>query len=236
MSGINQVGYNKTNAVYDEENKATNNVGVEGKKAVKGSNTYGNPKLSEGALKYYNELVKKYGNLNFILVDSEKKEEAEMMKGSFANGSNLTVLIDTDKIEQMATDEAFRKKYESILSNATVNMAKVSTGLGVNGQKVRSYGMSFNKEGVASFFAVIDKSLAAQKQRISQKAKTKKEEEIKKEKEKAKERLEEETTTITADSIEELFSKINDYYMEDRTNYVRTEEEKLRGQKVDFSI
>lgn len=230
-------------------NKAEETYGKD-KVEVKGAGTYGNPKLSQTALDYYNSLKKKYGNLNFVLVASDKKQEAEMMKGSFASPNGLTVLIDTDKIERMATDEAYRKKYEAILSNATSGLSQMKTQLGSMANNVKAYGMSVNDNGMGSFFAVIDKSLAAQKERIEKKAQEKVQEKKnaakKAEKKKAEERLEEkrksakeideETVTITANSVDELLRKIDQYYQQDMFNNLRTEEERAVGSRLDFSI
>lgn len=238
---------------YDYGNtKASNSTAASGRSAgsdkveVKGAGTYGNPQLSEKALEYYNSLKKKYGNLNFVLVAADKKQEAEMMKGSFANSSALTVLIDTDKIEKMAEDENYRNKYEGILRNAASGMNQLKTQLGSTANNVKAYGMSVKDNGTASYFAVIDKSYEKQRERISkkaeQKAADKKAAAKKAEKEKAQERIDEkrnsdeDTVTITANSMEELIKKIQDYYQDDRMNYVRTKEEQNVGHGFDYSI
>ena len=52
------------------------------KKTKVGGRTIGEPALSENAAKYYAELKKKYGNLDFILVSRDQKEFAK------ANASN----------------------------------------------------------------------------------------------------------------------------------------------------
>ncbi len=226
----------------------TTSVTNEKKTEVTGPGTYGKPELSEKAMDYYNALKKKYGNLNFVLVASDKKQEAEMMKGSFANSKNLTVLIDTDKIERMATDEKFRAQYEGILNNAQSGLSQMKTQLGSTGANVKAYGMSINDKGTASFFAVIDKSMAAQRERIEkkaeEKAKAKKEEAKKSSKEKQSERVDqsgnaedqEDTVTITANSMEELNRKIQDYYQQGMFNSVRTEEEKMVGSQINYGV
>lgn len=272
MSTVNETAYLQAASTYQSTGKTEKNgnskntasktsegIGkseaTERKQSVKGAGTYGDPKLSETGLKYYNELKKKYGNLNFVLVASDKKQEAEMMKGSFANSSRLTVLIDTDKIEQMATDSAFREKYESILSNATSGMNQMKAQLGSNAGNVKAYGMTFDKGGTASFFAVIDKSLAAQKKRIEKKAedkKTQKKEDAQKAaKKEEQERLEEaragksdgqmkadakDDVTITASSMGELMQKLSDYFQDEKMNYIQTPEEKTVGQRFDWTV
>lgn len=226
--------------------KTTDTTGNDKKVEVKGPGTYGNPKLSEKALDYYNSLKKRYGKLNFVLVASDRKQEAEMMKGSFANANALTVLIDTDKIERMATDEAYRAKYEAILNNAASGMNQFKAQLGSKASSVRAFGMTVNDGGTTSFFAVVDKSLAAQRDRIEkkreEKAEAKKKDEKKAEKAKKEEKLEEsrkaddDTVTITANSVDELIRKIDAYYQQELFGSVRTKEEEAIGQRYDFSI
>ena len=210
--------------------------------------TIGNPELSETAKKYYEELKKKYSNMDFILVSPDKKEEAERNKGMYASSKELLVLIDSDKIERMATDEAYRAKYEAILNGATAQVAQLKQELGSNADRVSSIGMSFDDHGNASFFAVIDKSLAKQKERIEEKRAEAREER----KEAAEERLEasrknaekteehrknpQDYVTITATSWEELLKKIDALVFEERADSVMTENEKKVGQSIDYSV
>ena len=113
--------------------------------------------------------------------------------------------------------------------------------------------MQVNDGGTTSFFAVIDKSLAAQKARIEKKAAQKKEaqkeakkaaaekqaEKKKTEKEQESERLkqewdEENLVTVTASSMEELLQKINQTISMGMSDYVQTEQESWVGGKFDF--
>ena len=43
--------------------------------------TVGEPELSEKAQKYYEQLRRKYGNMDFVLVSPDKKEEAKANAG-----------------------------------------------------------------------------------------------------------------------------------------------------------
>ena len=108
--------------------------------------------------------------------------------------------------------------------------------------------MKINDGGTASFFAVLEKSSAAQKARIEKKAAEKKEAkkaaEKKAEKKEKEEKLkeskqtddieDEDTITITASSIEELIQKIKDYDFAGRSDNVQTAEEKQVGQHIDY--
>ena len=162
-------------------------------------------------------------------------------------------MIDEEKIERMAVDEEYRKKYEAIIGGAKNQLSQLKDSLGANASSVKTYGMQVNDGGNASFFAVIDKSLAAQRDRIEKKAAQKKQdqkeakkaaeekryEKRKTEKEQQADRLkqdwdDEDTVTVTASSVEELIQKINSTISMGMSDYVRTEQESWVGGNVDF--
>ena len=232
--------------VRSEKTEESNVTGR--KNEVKGS-TYGNPKLSDEGLKYYESLKKKFGGMNFVLVSSDKKSEAEAIKGSFATPGRMTVLIDEDKIEKMASDKQYRAKIEATIANASSGLSDLKKQLDASGVSANAFGMTVDDGGNSKFFAVLKKSGDAQKKLIEKKAAKKKAEkkaEAKKaEKKEAKERLEkaeeektdtEETVTITADSMEELVKKVQEYSQNELTVNVKTEEEKKVGQSFDYSV
>ena len=219
------------------------------KKTKVGGKTIGEPQLSDKAAKYYEQLKKKYSNLDFILVSRDMKQQASAHAGSFANPQKMVVLIDEDKIERMAEDENYRKQYEGIIANAQNGLQSLSSSIAGTGAKVKGYGMQVNDGGTSTYFAVLEKSNAAQRARIEKKAAEKKAEAKKAEKEARQERLEksrktgksdwwedEDTITITASSEEELLRKIQEYLQTGRINEVETEEERVRGQSIDFSV
>lgn len=270
MNGINQNAYinsiaseyqnTKGYGIKDEKVKKSDQVAASEKLNEVGGRTIGEPKLSDKALKYYEQLKKKYSNMEFVLVSPDKKAEVERNKGMYASSKELLVLIDSDKIERMATDEEYRKKYESILNNATPQMQMLKQQLGVNASKVSSFGMTFDDHGNASFFAVVDKSLAQQRERIAAKReeniKTKKQEAKKAEKKRAEEKAaakqeearkaEEEgeakmldkshKVTVTANSWDELLRKIDNVVMSDMADSMMTAGERNIGQNFDFSL
>lgn len=214
--------------------------------------TIGDPTLSKEAQKYYERLKKKYGNYDFILVSANQKANAQANAAKYANNVKTVVLIDEDKIEKMAADENYRKKYEGILSGATAQLAQLKTSIEKSGANVQGYGMQVNDGGTTSFFAVLKKSSADQKARLEKTAAKKKAEkkvaEKKAEKKKEQERLEKtkdskiddsddsDTITITAGSMDELMKKIEEYTFSDRSDSVQTESEKMMGQHVDFKL
>lgn len=224
------------------------------KTKVTSGKTIGKPELSEKAQKYYEQLKKKYGDMEFILVDPKLKQQAEANASAYAGPNKTVVLIDSDKIEQMAEDEEYREKYEGIISNARNQISRLAEQLKSTGANVKGFGMKINDGGNASFFAVIDKSQQAQKERIvkkaEEKAEQKKADAKKAEEKRAEKRTEkraeekskyektekEDTITITASSIDELIRKIDDYVFMDRSNYVETDAEKQMGRNIDFSV
>ena len=276
MAGINGMGSSNAMNAYAaqkefgtksaETNKTTNSSKASDAKAaakkmaagiLSKDSTYGNvlgePKLSETGQKYYDELKKKYGDYDFILVSKDEKANAKANAAKYANGFKTVVLIGEDEVEKMATDENFRKKYEGILDGAKKQLEQLKAGMGSAGANVKGYGMQVNDNGTLSFFAVLKKSSADQKHRIEEKAAQKKadkkeadkkaarkesEERIKKsghkDDKKIKDSDEEDLETISADSIEELMSKIADFTFADRSNVVQTDAEKMIGQSIDF--
>ena len=210
--------------------------------------TIGQPRLSDKAAKYYEELKKKFSNMDFILVSADQKENAKAQAGSFANPVKTVVLIDEEKLEKMAEDEAYRAQYEGIIRSSSVQLNQLKKSVGSN-SSVRGFGMQVNDNGTTSFFAVVDKSLAAQKDRIARKAAEKKEnakkEAKKAEKEKLAEALEErrrpdgakeDYVTVTASSIDELQKKVDNVLYSAWSDYTRTDEEKMWGRNIDFRL
>lgn len=239
MNTVSQAEYAaQTNAAYETSGAK--------KKPANYGRTIGNPELSEEGQKYYEELKKKYSNMDFILVSKDMKDIAKAQAGSYANPNKLVVLIDEEKIERMATDEKFRKQYEGIIAGAAVKLPQMQKSVGSN-PAVKGFGMQVSDGGNASFFAVVDKSLAMQRERIQKnkekKAEAKKADEKKDAKQAAEEKLkekragkaeEEDLVMVTASSIEELIRKINDITYGAMSDYVQTDFERARGQHIDF--
>lgn len=235
----------KAYSAYDvkEANKTINKNSEYGK-------TIGEPNLSDEAKKYYESLKEKYGNMDFILVDSKCKEYAQANAGKYANSLKTVVLIDEEKIERMATDEEYRKKYEAILSGATAQLAQMKENFESTGANVKGFGIQVNDDGTASYFAVLQKASDNQKARIEAKAEAKKEEKKKEAKEARKEQQEKwleegresraehtgDVTIVKANSVEELLKKVQDFVYAERGNAVRTDAELLVGQRLDVQV
>ena len=207
--------------------------------------TIGQAKLSENAKKYYEELKAKYKDMDFILVSKDMKEVAKANAGKYANPNKMVVLIDEEKIERMAADEQFRKQYESVIASAQKKIPELQQALGKS-PNIQGFGMQVNDNGKASFFAVMNKSFQDQAARLEKQRAEKKEEkkaaEKKAEKKEREEKLEEKRLknkgtkeeVITADSIEELLRKIDDYNYSQMSDTVKTDAEKYVGTVIDF--
>lgn len=231
MNSINQVA--NTTTQYETAKAGKNKIS---------GRTIGDVKLSDEAAKYYEQLKEKYSNMEFVLVSKDMKEQAQAQAASFANPAKMVVLIDEEKIEKMATDENFRAQYEGVIANAAAQMnnlgSQISSG---NYSNVTAYGIQLNDDGTTSFFAVIDEQIEANKERLEKQLKKKADERKAEQKEFDKERLEalkgaDGKKVVTASSVEELLVKIQDAAFELRSNNVMTEQEKLVGQKFDFSV
>ena len=216
--------------------------------------TVGEPQLSDKAKDYYESLKEKYNKYDFVLVGKDEVENAKQNAASYATGNKTVVLISEDEVEAMATDENARKKYESILDNASSQISELEKALKGTGANVKGYGIQINSDGTTSMFAVLKDSSSKQKERIEAKAEASRAEKKAQAKQAEKKRLEKSAkgdktqqaddiklkedggkyTVISANSVEELVTKIGDYTQEMRTNAVQTEAEKSVGQTIDF--
>ena len=223
--------------------------------------TVGEVKLSDKAKDYYEKLKAKFGNMEFIAVSKDMKGQVHQNAASYGNANKMVVLIDEEKLERMAEDESYRKKYEGIISMSQMKLSEAKSSLSSSGVKVKNFGMSVDENGNTSFFATVEKSLELQKKRIEKKTQEKKEQRIndKKHAEKAEreeriqkareERKAEQTgedtedalktepkeyVTFEAKSMEDLLSKVREYSIRTASDRVMTETERMLGSHVDF--
>jgi hypothetical protein len=219
----------------------------------------GDVQLSDKAKEYYSKLKAKFGNMEFIAVSQDMKSQVQANAASYGNSSKQVVLIDDAKLEQMATDESFRKKYEGIIAMSQSQLTNAKNSLASSGASVASFGMSVNSDGSTSYFATIKKSSDTQTKKLQKKQEEKKAAKAKEEKKKAEkkekeEKLEEakqeklekqkesedddedEYIEIKANSMEDLIDKVSKYAYENSSNSVMTEEEKSIGQNFDFKF
>ena len=136
--------------------------------------TIGEAELSDKAKDYYNSLKSKFGNAEFVLVSKDMKSQVQANASSYGNANKMVVLIDEEKLERMAEDESYRKKYEGIISMAGQQLAGMKNSLASSGASVKNFGMSVDSNGSTDFFAVMDQTNEAQTQRLEKKAAEKK--------------------------------------------------------------
>ncbi|MBQ0027293.1 MAG: hypothetical protein KBS96_01700 [Lachnospiraceae bacterium] len=223
----------------------------------------GDVKLSEDAQKYYNTLKSKFGNMDFILVSKDMKKQVEANASLYGNAFKPVVLIDDEKIERMATDEAYRKKYEGILAMAQMKLDQAKNSLVSSGANVKNFGLSVNEDGKMSFFATIEKANDAQNKLIEKRQEAKKEEKAKEKKKAAKEAREEsieklreknkadkiakddkndddvinedkEYIEFKSNDIDALLNKVSKYVYDHSFSSVKTDAEAMVGQSIDF--
>ena len=138
-------------------------------------NTIGDVQLSDKAKAYYDTLKSKYHNMEFIAVSKDMKGQVQQNTAAYGHAGKMVVLIDEEKIERMATDESYRRKYEGIIAGAQNKMAEAKKSLASTGALIKNFGMTVDSEGKESFFATVEKSQALEKKRIEKKAAEKKE-------------------------------------------------------------
>ena len=168
--------------------------------------TIGDVELSDKAKDYYDKLKSKFHNSEFILVSKDMKSQVQQNAAAYGNANKMVVLIDEEKLERMATDESYRKKYEGIIAMSQSQMAAAKNSLASSGANVKNFGMSVNSDGTTSLFATLEKSSDAQAKRIEKKAEAKKEQKVKEKKQAEKkekaERLEKAKEKKRADKAE----------------------------------
>ena len=187
--------------------------------------------------------------MDFVLVSNDEVNGAEQKAAKFANPNRTLVLIDAEKIEKMAEDEEYRKKYENIISGASSQLEKMKESLGGILPDVKTFGIKVDDNGNTSFFGVVDKSLAAQKERMAKKSedclkerKATNKESFEKQKEAIKadkmnqSQSTEDLETITASTVEDLIKKIKDSFYARLSDNVRTQAEMQVGTQIDFKL
>ena len=217
----------------------------------------GNVELSDKAKDYYNKLKSKFHGMDFILVSKDVKSQVAANASSYGNASKPVVLIDDEKLERMANDESFRKKYEGIIAMSQTKLQEAKNSLVSGGAIVKNFGMSVGSDGKASFFATVEKANTEQTKALdkrqakkkAEKAKEKKladkkayEERIEKRREDSKaDKIDKEDSSddkeyieFKSDDIDALINKVNKYAYDNSLQNVKTEEESKLGQNFDF--
>lgn len=220
----------------------------------------GNVELSDKAKDYYSKLKAKFGNMEFIAVSKDIKSQVQANAAAYGNANKQVVLIDDEKLEMMANDESFRKKYEGIIAMSQAQLQAAKNSLASTGANVKNFGMSVDSNGKSSFFATVEKAAenkaekkAAEKKTAEKKAAKKAAE--KKAAEKAEEKKAQESdeevsveeisnepiddkeyVEIDAPTMEALINQVSKYAYDNSAGNVMTDGEKQVGQNFDFKM
>jgi hypothetical protein len=125
--------------------------------------TIGDVQLSDKAKDYLGKLQSKFHGMEFITVSKDMKAQVQQNAAAYGNANKMVVLVDEEKLERMATDESFRKKYEGIIASSQSKMMQAKMGLSSSGSNIKNFGMSVDSNGNESFFATVSKSQDYQK-------------------------------------------------------------------------
>ncbi|MBO4902388.1 MAG: hypothetical protein J5518_06310 [Lachnospiraceae bacterium] len=121
-------------------------------------NVIGDVELSDKAREYYDKLKSKFHGADFILVSNDRKGQVAANAASYGNASKPVILIDEEKLERMATDDSFRKKYEGIIESSLPQLQSMKNSLSSSGAAVKNFGMAVGQDGKTSFFATLEKA------------------------------------------------------------------------------
>ncbi len=224
-------------------------MGVQKNKGISETHIQEGVELSDGAKKLLDELKEKYGNMDFFVSNYSSDEEAEdiMSRGT----KEYSVLIEPEVLEQMAADEETKNKYMGLIDESTNQLAEMKSQIEESGQQVETLGVKIDADGTAKFFAKIKEQNEKYQKQIADEKEAAKEEEKKAEDKKAREELAErmkegpggpygkkhepayeKTTSVYADTVEELIEKIKNVDW----SQIEATPIKNHGQKFDFSV
>lgn len=209
--------------------KYDNTVNKENKieKNEKSKNNFDSSKLSETASNYLKELKTKYSDSEIVVVGSDQADQATEIASNVKTNKSTVIVLTEDELEKMATDEETRTQNEALLDEAFQQLPEAMKKMSESGLDIKTMGIEI-KNGTTNYFAVVDKSLSAQKERIEAKQEEKRAEQ--------KEAKKENLTKVTASSLDEFIKKLEDVLYETKADSVVTEQEKMVGQSFDFTI
>lgn len=144
--------------------------------------------LSDRAKAYLKTLRERYTNMDFIIADYSSESEAQALLAS--GHGEYNVLIDSATLEQMASDESIRAKYEDILDHAGETFDGLKEELGEDAGYIKQLGISIDASGKTTYYSIIDESLKGNGDRLKKHQEDKKAERAGEEKKAEKHRKE----------------------------------------------
>ncbi len=221
--------------------KDTRKGRMSGTETVKGAKGADQVELSDRAKKLLKELQKSYGNMDFIVADCEDEKEAAsyLSRGT----GEYSVLLSSDELEKMASDDKVKEKNMNTLDEAVKKLEDLKQQLAGKGEEVSRIGIVLGDDGKVSYFAELEKVSQKQRERIEHQRSARKEEAAKAQKAAEKKegsiaeaaRFRQEPvkkTMVFADSVEELGRKIGQVDW-DR---VKETEQSCTGARFDLTI
>lgn len=202
--------------------------------------TVSRPQLSKRAQAFLEKLRKTYGNMDFMVADFDKGDNA---KEILSRGTKeISVLFSSEELEKMASDEKYAKEYMDRVQGAVRMSEQINQQFGFESAfenksdkgEITKIGITFNKDGTMSIFAELEKAMDKWKERIEkvrEKRAEGKKDAARKEDVKRRNGVSTKKTTIQASSAEELFKKVNEL---DWSNVRKVE--KAERNRFDISI
>lgn len=214
--GLYQNNYYDTAVNKKNQSKTSKSTSSRTDKTRKTDN---NVQLSDRAKALLQELKRTYSNMDFMVADYESEEEAASYLGR--GSKEYSVLIDSEELERMASDDNVKEQNLSILDNAVGKLDEMKNQLGDKENEVVRMGVSIGKNGEVSYFAELEKAGERQKEFVDRIRENKKEnarEADAKADSKAHGRYDYEhskRTTLYASTAEELLDKIKNVDWDD---------------------
>lgn len=179
-------------------------------------------KLSKAARDLLEELREKYGDMDIYAANWSTDEEQQHY--ATLGSKKYSVLISPEALEAMAADEKVRAQYEAALSGADEKFTQMKEELGEDADQIRSYSITIDKDGKASYAVWLIKDFAERNttnaKELQQSQQDRIEEKRAERKNQEKERLEK----IEADSIEELIAKVQERLHPESVEDMKVEE------------
>lgn len=211
------------------------------------ASSIGESVLSQKAQALLDKLRKTYGNMDFMVADFDKGDNA---KEILSHGTKeFSVIFSSSELEKMASNEKYEQEYMGRVQGAFRMSEQINREFGftsASGEKsanggINKIGISFNSNTTISLFAELEKSNAKQKEHIEKIREEKRSSEKEQEKKAKKEKLENrylrdntsvKRTIVRADNMKNLLEKIRGV---DWTS-IKSQNRPQNGDQLSFTI
>lgn len=202
-----------------KSNTEVKNGDAKGAETVSQNSKASQSQLSNRAQKYLEYLRKTYSNMDFMVADFDKGDNAKEILSRCTK--ETSVIFSSEELEKMASDEKYAKDYMDRVQGAVRMSEQINQQFGFESAfgktsdkvEITKMGISFGKDGKMSIFAELEKAMDRQKEhieRIREKRAEEKKAVAKKEDVKRKNSATTKKTTIQASSANDLLRKIKE--------------------------